>query len=341
MKVMQHDIYSRGITEPIATTLAFLIVFVIGFKKFGPELAAIIGTAASGAVALSFASKLFRGAPTREGSALFQTETRQLLGYGIPIGAYQLLNTLISRLDIILLGCFIGRAPGVTLATVGIYGAAVDTANGLRKLNQSFNPIFAPIIAGITATGDRKRAEATYERLAQWMLWILLPLVIVMAFAGSLILLIYGPAFQIGGQWLGIVAVAAAINAFVSLGETVIMVQRPGLNLLNSSIACAVSCLLLLWLIPRFGVMGAAVSTLAPQIAQGILRSTTLRVVFGWKTSWRNIRPPVIIAVIGFIPALLCRLMLGGIVGQITAAGLFLAVFGSGWWYYHHLRKQI
>lgn len=340
MKVMQHDIYSRGITEPIATTLAFLVVFVIGFKKFGPELAAIIGTAASGAVALAFASKLFRGAPAREGSTFFRTETRQLLAYGIPIGAYQLLNTLISRLDIILLGCFIGRAPGVTLATVGIYGAAVDTANGLRKINQSFNPIFAPIIAGITATGDRKRAEATYERLAQWMLWILLPLVIVMAFAGNIILLIYGPAFQIGGQWLGIVAVAAAINAFVSLGETVIMVQRPGLNLLNSSIACAIACLLLFWLIPRFGVMGAAVSTLFPQIAQGVLRSTALRVVFGWKTSWRNIRRPVIIAIMGFIPALLCRLMLSGIVAQITAAGVFLAVFASGWWYYHRVRTQ-
>jgi O-antigen/teichoic acid export membrane protein len=243
-------------------------------------------------------------------------------------------------LDIILLGCFIGRAPGVTLTTVGIYGAAVDTANGLRKLNQTFNPIFAPIIAGITATGDRKRAEATYERLAQWMLWILLPLVIVMAFAGNIILLIYGPAFQIGGKWLGIVAVAAAINAFVSLGETVIMVQRPGLNLLNSSIACAISCLLLLLLIPRFGVMGAALSTLAPQIAQGILRSTALRVVFGWKTSLRAIRPPIIIAIFGFIPALLCRLTLSGIVGQITAAGVFLAVFGSGWWYFHCLRKH-
>lgn len=86
--------------------------------------------------------------------------------------------------------------------------------------------------------------------------------------------------------------------------------------------------------------MGAAVTTLVPQIVQGILRSTALRVVFGWKTSWRNIRPPVIIAVIGFIPALLCRLTLSGIVGPITAAGVFLAVFGSGWWYYHRLRTQ-
>ena len=84
MKVMQHDIYSRGITEPIATTLAFLIAFVIGFKKFGPELAAIVGTAASGAVALAFASKLFRRAPAADGSTSFQRETRQLLGYAAP-----------------------------------------------------------------------------------------------------------------------------------------------------------------------------------------------------------------------------------------------------------------
>src|SRR5207237_8996559 len=62
MKVMRHDIFSRGMTEPIATTLAFLVVFIIGLKTFAPELAAIIGTAISGVVALVLAAKLFRRA---------------------------------------------------------------------------------------------------------------------------------------------------------------------------------------------------------------------------------------------------------------------------------------
>ena len=140
-----------------------------------------------------------------------------------------------------MLGYFVGRAPGVTLATVGVYSAVVGTADGLRKVNQTFNPIFAPVVAGMTATGDHDVAAATYARLAQWMLWILLPLVAVMSLAGGTILLIYGPAFQQGGVWLGIVALASATNAFVSLGETVIMVQRPHLNLLHSSITCAVA----------------------------------------------------------------------------------------------------
>ena len=33
MKIMQHDIYSRGMTEPIATTLAFLLAVAVGFKE--------------------------------------------------------------------------------------------------------------------------------------------------------------------------------------------------------------------------------------------------------------------------------------------------------------------
>ena len=51
-----------------------------------------------------------------------------------------------------------------------------------------------------------------------------------------LILSIYGPAFRQGAIWLDIVALACAHERFVGLAETVIMVQRPRLNLLNSAI---------------------------------------------------------------------------------------------------------
>src|SRR5205807_4317607 len=63
MKVMQHDIYSRGMMEPIATTLAFLLAVAVGFKESSPEVAAIIGPAASGLIAVALASTLFRHIP--------------------------------------------------------------------------------------------------------------------------------------------------------------------------------------------------------------------------------------------------------------------------------------
>jgi O-antigen/teichoic acid export membrane protein len=167
-----------------------------------------------------------------------------------------------------------------------------------------------------------------------------LPLVAVMALAGSTILLIYGPAFWQGGVWLGIVALASAINAFVALGETVIMVQRPHLNLVHSSITCAVAAGGLLWLIPRFGVMGAAIGILLPYIVQGVLRYTTLRWVFHWKDSWSDIRPPLVAAGIALVPALFCRAFFYGAAGQLISAVAFLAVFGVQWFRHHIHRKD-
>jgi O-antigen/teichoic acid export membrane protein len=331
MKVMKHDIYSRGLTESGATTLALLIALSLGFGKLSPEFAAIGGTAASGLVAFAFASKLFRRVAHEDRAVSRRLEARQLLAYSLPIGADQFLNAFIWRVDVIMLGWFVGRAPGVTLTTLGIYGAVAGVANGLRKVSQSFTPIFTPVAAGLIATGERERAVRTYGHFAQWMLWILLPFVAVLVLAGDIILLIFGPAFQQGAVWLSIVAVACATNAFINLGETVIMVQRPGLNLLNSLITCAAGGGATLWLISSFGVIGAAFGILTTYLVQGLIRNLILRTVFRWHNPWSNIAPPLIAALIAVVPALACRVWLHGIVGQISSSAAFLITFGLAW----------
>ena len=337
MKIMHHDTYSRGITDSFATTLAFLIVFFLGSTTVAPEIAAVIGSAASGVVAFALAARLFRGVPHCKGIAI-RSEMKRLLGCAFPIGAYQFLNALILRIDIIMLGWFVDRAPGVTLTTVGIYGVALGIANGLRRVNHAFNPIFQPIMAEMTATGAKEHAAATYARLAQWMLWLLLPALVVMIFAADLILWIYGDVFRQGSGWLAIVALACATEAYVGFGETIIMVQRPRLNLFNSLITCAVAAAANLWLIPRFGVTGAAFGILIPYLTQGVLRYFVLRLILKWTTSWRNIAPPIVATLIALIPALAGRALWNGIPGQIAAAAIFLIIFGASWRY--HSRRN-
>ncbi|MEO8439863.1 MAG: oligosaccharide flippase family protein [Spartobacteria bacterium] len=341
MKVMKHDIFSRGMTEPIVTTLAFLGMVALGWKIFGAPVAAIIGTGASGIVALILASSLFRSAPSARGVISYRAEARSLLTYSASICGYDLLNALIVRVDVIMLGCFIGHAPGVTLPAVGVYGAVVEVGSGLRKVNHAFNPIFAPLVAGMTAQGEQEHAAATFSRVAQWMLWILLPLLAIIALAGSLILSIYGPAFRQGAVWLVIVALACGTNCFVGLAETVIMVQKPRLNLLNSAITAVLAVAANVWLISSLGVLGAAFGILLPYVLLGILRHRTLRLVFGWERPWSNIAPPVIAALIAAVPAIPCRLLLDGVVGQITSGLVFLAVFGLQWRFHFRPRREL
>ena len=330
MKVMKHDIFSRGITETTVTTAAFLGAVWLGFETFAPEIAVIVGFGASGTVALCLAASLFRNAG-RAADFQLGAQTRQLLTYAAPISAYDLLNSIIVRLDVVMLGCFVGRAPGVTLTTLGIYSACVEVAGGLRKVNQAFNPIFAPVVAGLTVDGDQEHATIAFSRVSQWMLWILLPLVAVMGLAGSVILSIYGPVFRQGALWLAIVALACATNAFVSLAETVIMVQKPRLNLLNSIITCVVALTANLWLISRFGATGAAFGILLPYVLQGILRYRALRMVFRWRNPWGDVAHPLLAAVIAAAPAIACRSLIDGMTGQVIAALVFLLLYGGAW----------
>lgn len=330
MKVMRHDIFSRGLTESTVTSGVFLIALSLGARTFGPAYAAVAGTSASGIVAFFLARSLFRRIPLPK-QFNYLTEAKRLLGYAANISVYEVLNAFIVRLDVIMLAGFVGRAPGVTLPTVGIYGAVVEVAGGLRKVNQAFNPIFAPVVAGLTIDGKQERAAAAFAQVAQWMLWALVPLLAVMIFAGGTLLSIYGAAFRQGWPWLVIVALACGTNAFVGLAETVIMVQKPRLNVWNSAIACVVAVVANLFLIHTFGVTGAAFGILLPYLLLGILRHRALRSVFRWRNPWANISPPFLGALVALGPALICRLAVSQMPGEISSAAVFLALYFIVW----------
>lgn len=330
IKVMEHDIFSRGFTESGVTTLAFLMAFVVGSRVFAPEIGAVVGSTASGLVAFALAQNVFARASTSNHVA-FRDDAWSLLRYSLPIGADQLLNAFIWRIDLILLGLLVNRAPGVTLVSLGIYGAVVGIANGLRKISQAFIPIFAPVVAGMTATGEHTRARETYAKLAQWMLWILLPFVAVLALAGNVILLIFGHAFQNGSAWLTVVALACATNAFISLGETVIMVQRPRLNLLNSLVTSFLGTAVTFILILRLGVTGAALGMLITYLVQGVVRNIILRFVFNWRSSWTSISEPFFAAFVAMVPALAVRLIWRSRPTEGISGSVFLALFALLW----------
>jgi len=334
LKVMRHDIWSRGVTQSVITSVAFLLALGLGLQSSAPALAAVLGMTASGIVALALAWSLFRNSPARPAEFAYRTEAGRLLSYAANISAYDVLNALIVRMDVLMLAFFIGRAPGVTLPVVGIYGAVVEVASGLRKVHQAFTPIFAPVVAGLTVHGEQERAAAAFSRVAQWMLWVLLPLLAVLAFAGGTILSIYGPEFRQGSMWLIIVAIACGTNALVGLAETVIMVQNPRLNVWNSSIACFVAFVGNLFLILNWGVMGAAFGILLPYVLLGILRHRALRTVFRWRNPWANVGPPFLAAIAAALPAGIVRALMDGVPGEIAASLVFLVVYLIAWLYY-------
>jgi O-antigen/teichoic acid export membrane protein len=184
----------------------------------------------------------------------------------------------------------------------------------------------------MAVTGERARAGSTYARLARWMLAVLLPLIGVMTLGGGALLAIYGPSFRAGELWLAIVSIACATNAFVGLAEVVLMVERPRLNLLNSTITATVAVAANLWLISRFGITGAAFGILLPYVLQGVLRGVELRILYGWRSRWRELVHPCLAGAGAAVPGIAVRLGVDGLPGQLAAAAVFLLAYAAIWW---------
>jgi O-antigen/teichoic acid export membrane protein len=329
MKVMQHDVYSRGLTESLVTSGALLVAFALGARLLAPVLAAIAGTAASGLMAWALASRLYaRRSGTPSGSV---DSTSGLIRTSLPIAAYDLLNIGIMRVDVIMLGFFVGHAPGVTLETLGIYTAAVEVAGGLRKVSQAFTPILTPVLAEQIGAGRMRAAESSYGYVARWMLALLLPSVVVLAVSGGAILTIFGKAFHRGAPWVALAGAACALNAFVGLGETILMIQRPVWNVVNTAVAFVTAVALNLVLIPTFGALGAAVGMLVPYAFQGALRGFELMVLLRWRWPWRALLRPWG-AALGALPApLLVRAASAGRLSELVAGAVYVLAYLAIW----------
>ena len=198
---------------------------------------------------------------------------------------------LIMRMDVLLLG-FMGPSVGVSLSTIGIFVASVEISGGMRKVRQAFDPMFTPIIARQSALQDRAAMEQSFAQLGRWVLAAQLPLMGVLCLAGGIGLDIFGPGFRAGSLWVALLAIAHATNSFVGLAETVIMIERPKLNLINSGATVVLQLGASLLLIPWLGATGAALGMVLAYVTQGVLRYLELRFLFNWHWPWRALARP-------------------------------------------------
>jgi O-antigen/teichoic acid export membrane protein len=61
-----------------------------------------------------------------------------MLRFSLPIAGSSLLTVLVMQADVLLLGTYVNRAPGVTVESFGVFCAAAQVAGGLRKVRQVF-----------------------------------------------------------------------------------------------------------------------------------------------------------------------------------------------------------
>lgn len=327
LRIMSHNIYSRGLAENLVTLVVFLLVYAAGIGQLAPVIALVVGTAAGGALALVLALGV---APGR--GAFSPAEGRLLVRHSLPVAGYGLANMLMMRLDVLVLGAFVGRAPGLDLSTFGAYCAAVEIANTMRKVRQTFEPIYTPVVARRLTGDDFEPVRGVLAQMGRWTLAFQLPLAAILIVSGGLVLALFGPGFVQAASWLALLVVAQGLFSFFGLAEALLLVRRPELNLANSSLAVALQFGLSLILVPRMGAAGAALAVIAGYAMLGVLRLVELRWLFGLSWPWRSLARPAYMSVIAFGAGLAVRSVVPGYVGWVAAAVAIAVVSVGGWW---------
>ena len=336
---MRSEFYSRGLVETWVQTGVFVLAVALSVGGRAPALAVVAGETAGGIVAYILAARalnrLGRGrSPVEGGNPAATASTRAMIRFSAPIAGSSLLNVLVLQLDVLLLGAYVGSVTGVTVASFGIFCAAAEVAGGMRKVRQVFDPIFTPVIATRRAAQGPASLRETVAGPGRWVLSAQLPLVGALFLSSGFVLSIYGPSFRQGALWLAILGIAHGANSFAGLVETLIMIERPGLNLLNAAVTIATQLVVGIVLIPRMGVTGAAVAMCAGFVVQGALRFAEVKHVFGWSWPWQSLRRPLAAFTIAFVPALGVRLLSGGLgalTAEVASGALFLGLYIAMW----------
>ncbi len=162
-----------------------------------------------------------------------------------------------SRVDVILLGSLRGAREA------GVYAIAVRAAELVPYLMTVANLTIAPRVSRLHRDGKFDQLQRLATATAIRVLLVTLPLALVLVFGASLLLdLLYGSSFTEGSNVIRILALSQlVVVGFGPVGVLLSMTKHADLSARAFTVGAVLNIGLNLALIPRFGMIGAALAT--------------------------------------------------------------------------------
>jgi O-antigen/teichoic acid export membrane protein len=138
--------------------------------------------------------------------------------------------------------------------------------------NQGISQSVQPRLAEALATGDRAAANALYQSATGWLVLTTWPVHLLVIGYAPVYLGVFGDAYRDGAAVVVVLASAMLVATGCGMVDMVLaMAGRTRWNLGNVLLALAVTVLLDIALIPRYGALGAAIGLAAAVITNNLL----------------------------------------------------------------------
>jgi len=252
---MRYQVYVQYIFQEVLKLALIAILIVLGFGVLGAAWGWVIAI-----IAMSFLAVYFL---ERKVFPIFRTEVKavsadkELLSFSLPLLFGGIAGLIMGWTDTLMLGYFCSSGE------VGIYNAALPTAQAIGAIPGAFAIIFFPVISELYARNKIDDLRKTYRAVTKWMLSLMFPaFLLVLLFSGQVIKILFGAEYIVGATALSILVFGFSIG--IVLGPASAILQTYGktkIIMMTAWIGAGINFSLNFLLIPIYGINGAAIAT--------------------------------------------------------------------------------
>jgi O-antigen/teichoic acid export membrane protein len=188
-------------------------------------------------------------------------------------------NFSIERIDIIMLGIF------STTQTVGVYSVAAKLASATSFCLIGVNAIIAPKLSELHWSDNHTDLKQVVRFAAKLMFMTAFPVLLALLFWSEFFLGLFGDEFKIGKQVMILLCVGQFVNA--ACGSVGYFLNTTGRQrIFRNIVLCAalINIVLNCILIPRYGMVGAAIASMTSIMFWNIVSAVYIKIMYNVQT---------------------------------------------------------
>lgn len=248
-------ILSQKLLPKIISITLFLGASIIGFEYWG----AIIYWAGA-PLFVSLFSSYYIYKKTSFSSIEYdeiKNCTKNLVLFSWPLALQTGFVLLMSHLDILMIGYFSSSSD------VGLYRSVQPLAVIALLLLTSIVFVYLPVATQYYTKNNFKALKIIYSISTKWVVHFSLPVIVILVFfSDDVITIFYGTSYTPAALPLSVLAISAFLRIFVGPnGATIKAINKTRVDLFSSILGVFINGTLNILLIPRYGIIGAAIAT--------------------------------------------------------------------------------
>jgi len=256
-----RDIKSAQLYQNVQNGLKLVFTAAL-FYFVGPSVQAIaLAFILSLAAALALSSAAIYGiiSKIKAGTkGLTRSDLNGIVSIGVTVAIIHTFGVIINSLDRTLLGYL--TPPSVSETTVAVYSVATALALVLNSLPAAMGTVFLPFVSRLAGKRDMEGIRSVLATAQRWSTFMIIPTaVVMMLFAKEMLRAFYGPSYASGATVMVLFTLGVAfysLSYMIFLAFTAMRMVK--LELTLALISGAFNVVLVVLLIPPFGMEGAA-----------------------------------------------------------------------------------